>query len=63
MEMGSILKTSGRFFQVLALVSMVKSVKRDFGYFFPFSSFGSCVSHNIGLKQILAFFSLTFIPW
>ena len=36
MEMDSNLKTSGRIFQVCALVSEIKSVKSVFGYFLPF---------------------------
>ena len=38
-EMDSNLKTSGRFFEVFALESQIKSVKTDFGWFFFQNSF------------------------
>jgi len=50
MEMASDLKTSGRSFQVFALVSQIKSLKTNFGLVFSFeNSFNSPLG---GLKAI-----------
>ena len=49
---GSNLKTSGRYFQVFALVSQIKLVKSDFGYFFFLSKFTSfCFLGNLKARH------------